>query len=136
MPQLEPHRIISLFLRNSFAQKSEPQDWKGLEASNKLPEGTLSRNNLRAGGNTAPSPYASKKDWNSVEKQVIQEDEKDKPEGQDALHKLFQQIFANGDPETKRAMMKSYQTSGGTVLSTNWNEVVLMHVTLYLYVLG
>lgn len=27
------------------------------------------------------------------------------------------------DEETKRAMMKSYQTSGGTVLSTNWKEV-------------
>jgi len=28
-----------------------------------------------------------------------------------------------GDDATKRAMMKSYQESGGTVLSTNWSEV-------------
>lgn len=27
------------------------------------------------------------------------------------------------DPETRRAMNKSFQTSGGTVLSTNWGEV-------------
>jgi suppressor of G2 allele of SKP1 len=27
------------------------------------------------------------------------------------------------DPDTQRAMMKSYQESNGTVLSTNWKEV-------------
>ncbi len=38
-------------------------------------------------------------------------------------NKLFKDIFARADPDTRRAMMKSYQTSGGTVLSTNWQEV-------------
>ena len=42
---------------------------------------------------------------------------------QDALNKLLKDIFAKGSDETKRAMAKSFQTSGGTVLSTNWNEV-------------
>jgi hypothetical protein len=42
---------------------------------------------------------------------------------QDALNKLLKDIFAKGSDETKRAMAKSIQTSGGTVLSTNWNEV-------------
>jgi suppressor of G2 allele of SKP1 len=28
-----------------------------------------------------------------------------------------------GDEDTKRAMMKSFQESGGTQLSTNWKEV-------------
>ena len=28
-----------------------------------------------------------------------------------------------GDPEIRRAMNKSFQESGGTVLSTNWGEV-------------
>lgn len=32
-------------------------------------------------------------------------------------------LGAAGDDATKRAMMKSYQESGGTVLSTNWGEV-------------
>ena len=34
-----------------------------------------------------------------------------------------QDIYAKATPETRRAMNKSFQTSGGTVLSTNWEEV-------------
>lgn len=29
---------------------------------------------------------------------------------------LFKEIFANGDDDKRRAMIKSYMTSGGTVL--------------------
>jgi hypothetical protein len=31
--------------------------------------------------------------------------------------------YHDPEQETRRAMVKSYQTSGGTVLSTNWDEV-------------
>ena len=68
-------------------------------------------------------PYASHKDWDSIEKTIEEEEEKETPQGDAAMNKLFQQIYANASDDTKRAMVKSFQTSGGTVLSTNWDEV-------------
>lgn len=36
---------------------------------------------------------------------------------------MFKDIFGKGSDDQRRAMMKSYQESGGTVLSTNWEDV-------------
>lgn len=41
----------------------------------------------------------------------------------DPVNGFFKKLFAGADPDTKRAMMKSYQESNGTALSTNWSEV-------------
>ncbi|KEP63754.1 UNVERIFIED_CONTAM: SGS domain-containing protein [Hammondia hammondi] len=79
-------------------------------------------------GDVPPSqpayPSSKKKvDWNKIEKEIDDELKNDENDGEAALQKLFQQIYANADEDTRRAMIKSYQTSGGTVLSTNWDEV-------------
>ncbi|KAL8805768.1 MAG: hypothetical protein Q9223_003833 [Gallowayella weberi] len=44
-------------------------------------------------------------------------------EGGDPVNGFFRQLYSRADPDTKRAMMKSYQESNGTALSTNWSEV-------------
>jgi len=70
-----------------------------------------------------PSSAKRAHDWDKLEKDVKKMEEEEKPEGDAALNQLFKQIFANGTDEQKRAMMKSFQESGGTKLSTNWEDV-------------
>ena len=68
-------------------------------------------------------PSSKQKDWSRVDVEIEKELKKEKPEGDEALMSLFRQIYENGDENTRKAMIKSFQTSSGTVLSTNWGEV-------------
>lgn len=43
--------------------------------------------------------------------------------GGDPVDSFFKKLYANADPDTRRAMVKSYVESQGTSLSTNWGEV-------------
>ncbi|KAF9535454.1 SGS-domain-containing protein [Crepidotus variabilis] len=69
------------------------------------------------------------KNWDGITTSILSS-EKEKTTDQDpnvggdsTLNGFFQKIFADADEDTKRAMMKSYSESGGTTLSTNWDEV-------------
>ncbi len=77
-------------------------------------------------GSTLPQ---ARKNWDNVT-QTILDSEKAKTSTEDpnvsgdsTLNEFFQNLFANADDNTKKAMMKSFQESGGTALSTNWEEV-------------
>ncbi|KAF8274069.1 SGS-domain-containing protein [Lactarius quietus] len=77
-------------------------------------------------GTTLPQ---ARKNWDSVSQTILDSDkaktstEDPNVSGDSTLNEFFQNLFANADENTKKAMMKSFQESGGTALSTNWDEV-------------
>ncbi|KAJ6621727.1 SGS domain-containing protein [Mycena sp. CBHHK59/15] len=77
----------------------------------------------------ATTSVKSKKNWEGITTEILtSEKEKTTEEdpnvgGDSTLNSFFQKIFGDADEDTKKAMMKSYQESGGTTLSTNWDEV-------------
>jgi len=75
-----------------------------------------------------PSSSKVKRDWDKIAAEVAEE----KPEGEAALNKVFQDIYGSGSEEQRRAMIKSFTESGGTVLSTNWDEVGKAPVKVHL----
>ncbi|XP_014371676.2 protein SGT1 homolog [Papilio machaon] len=68
-------------------------------------------------------PKLFRKDWDKIERDIKKMEEEEKEEGDAALNSMFQKIYGEGSDEVRRAMNKSYVESGGTVLSTNWNQV-------------
>ncbi|XP_078050415.1 suppressor of G2 allele of skp1 [Augochlora pura] len=70
-----------------------------------------------------PSSCTKARDWDKLEKEIEKQEAQEKNVGEAAVNALFQQIYNEGSDEVRRAMNKSFQESGGTVLSTNWSNV-------------
>uniref|UniRef100_UPI00358F346C protein SGT1 homolog isoform X1 n=1 Tax=Myxine glutinosa TaxID=7769 RepID=UPI00358F346C len=99
-------------------RKAHGHHWESLEGEGVVPSiHSFSQD-------TRPAyPSASGKNWDALASQLSAEEKREKSEGDAALNHLFQQIYADGNEDVRRAMNKSFVESGGTVLSTNWGEV-------------
>lgn len=105
--------------------KITPYHWPALEVKDDDVVRTIENPGAVAAA-TAPGtsqelayPNSKGRNWSTFKV----EEEEEKPEGDAALNALFKQIYGNGSDEQRKAMIKSFTESNGTVLSTNWNEV-------------
>ncbi|KAE8441950.1 hypothetical protein EG329_004158 [Mollisiaceae sp. DMI_Dod_QoI] len=117
-----PHKIEIVLHKSTPGLK-----WSALEGHEQIPselevkKGEDPSNVDIPKPDVAPAyPTSSKtgpKNWDK-----LMGDEEDDKEGEDVDY-FFKQLYKNADPDTRRAMMKSYQESNGTSLSTNWADV-------------
>ncbi|KAF1363645.1 SGS-domain-containing protein [Lizonia empirigonia] len=86
-----------------------------------IPQHILSSKPVQESGPAYPtSSKTGAKNWDKLAAEDL--DEKDEIEGDETSH-FFKKLYSGATSEQQRAMMKSYQESGGTVLSTDWSNV-------------
>lgn len=86
-----------------------------------IPLHVLSSKPVQEAGPAYPtSSKTGAKNWDKLAAEDL--DDKDEVEGDETSH-FFKKLYSGATSEQQRAMMKSYQESGGTVLSTDWSNV-------------
>ncbi|GAA0142277.1 hypothetical protein LIER_03215 [Lithospermum erythrorhizon] len=103
--------------------KAEPIHWTSLEYTKETAIKPLASIPSVTSRPAYPSSKPTAVDWDKLEAQVKKEEKDEKLDGDAALNKFFRDIYGDADEDTRRAMMKSFVESNGTVLSTNWKEV-------------
>ncbi|GFS12102.1 SGT1, suppressor of G2 allele of SKP1 [Elysia marginata] len=126
--KIDPEQAVTKIMSTKIEvklKKTEGVQWKKLEG---VPEEEAEILPVAAapsaqGPTNYPSSSHYTRNWDKLAAEVTEEEKNEKLEGDAALNQFFQKIYADASDETKRAMMKSFSESGGTVLSTNWSEV-------------
>uniref|UniRef100_A0A0D9V339 Protein SGT1 homolog n=1 Tax=Leersia perrieri TaxID=77586 RepID=A0A0D9V339_9ORYZ len=123
IPDKSKYQVLSTKVEIRLA-KAEQITWTSLDYDNKpnaIPQKIISP----AASTPRPSypSSKSKKDWDKLEAEVKKEEKDEKLDGDAALNKFFRDIYSDADEDMRRAMMKSFVESNGTVLSTNWKDV-------------
>ncbi|GAA5895701.1 uncharacterized protein JCM6883_001593 [Sporobolomyces salmoneus] len=134
-PSKSSYRVLQPKIEVKLAKVDAGIKWNKVEGED---EGTAQKLNAPAPSTTSappthayPSSSRKRHNWDDIVKQSAAEDEqlqkeisKDPNAGGDrALNEMFQKLYADATDDQRRAMIKSYQESNGTVLSTDWSDV-------------
>lgn len=87
------------------------------EASSTVAPAQIKENDKAKGPAYPTSSKSGPKDWDK-----FGSDEKDEDDGAD-VNQFFKKLYSGATPDQQRAMMKSFQESNGTTLSTDWDSV-------------
>ncbi|XP_059298846.1 protein SGT1 homolog [Lycium ferocissimum] len=122
IPEKCRYEVMSTKIEIRLA-KAEPIHWTSLEYTREV--AVVQRPNVSSDRHkpSYPSSKLRSIDWDKLEALVKKEEKEEKLDGDAALNKFFREIYKDADEDARRAMMKSFVESNGTVLSTNWNEV-------------
>lgn len=110
------------------SSKTGPKDWDKLAESfaKKPKHAAKSGGGGAAGGDTDTQTKTAEGQKKSNDNHNEDDDDEGidyEMDGGDEVGAFFKQIYKGASPDARRAMMKSYQESNGTALSTNWDEV-------------
>jgi suppressor of G2 allele of SKP1 len=125
VPEKCSHKVLGTKVEIKMKKRNGVQ-WKALEGNGSagVEGGSVAMATADAAAVSKAPPDANKhKKWEMMAQQAEEDEKEEKKEGDAALNSLFQTIYKDATPETQRAMNKSFQESGGTVLSTNWSEI-------------
>ncbi|KAF3932949.1 hypothetical protein ABW20_dc0102054 [Dactylellina cionopaga] len=96
------------------SSKSGPKNWDKVVSD----LAASSKSSKSAAKDTADSSKDKKDDEDIDYADLVDDDFSNDP-----VNGFFKKLYKDADPDTRRAMMKSYVESNGTALSTNWGEV-------------
>ena len=141
-PSTSTYKIMSTKAEFILKKTKPGQKWSNLEGTgpasnikdNATSDDTTVKNAVLSNPSGPAYPTSSKsgpKNWDKLatdltskkKKEDGTEEEGDDLEEGDPLNNFFSSLYKGADDDTRRAMMKSYQESNGTALSTNWSEV-------------
>jgi len=147
-PAESTYKILSTKIEVTLKKAQSGQKWHSLESS----ETVSSTTDANAPATFVPPPsvkaeapsYPSSsrtgpKNWDKLAADLTSKKTKDKTGGDkkddddddydydkedgDEVNSFFKKLYKDANPDVRRAMMKSFQESNGTALSTNWEEV-------------
>jgi suppressor of G2 allele of SKP1 len=119
----------------SSLESKEPVDQKSSTTTSVAPTSAQASTTTQKAPSYPTSSRSGPKDWDKLASEALAKpktgdskpgakiEEEEDDEGGDPVNGFFKKLYSGADPDTRRAMMKSFSESNGTALSTNWDEV-------------